>query len=82
MPNINVYEPTQLAYMKTNSINNADGSEKSDQEKNQIAYNILHTVQMAKSTKDLYDSGFMLDSDTTEYCAKLLHDMYQSIKDD
>ena len=82
MPDTLYYEPAQVAYMKTHSIKNEDGSEKPDNEKNQIAFEICKTVQDCKDVKDLYNSGFMLDSETTEYCAKLLHDMYQHIKDD
>lgn len=82
MPRTVINDPVQVTFMKKYSVNNEDGSEKSNDEKNAVAWQIITMLQNNPDTKALHDAGFYIDSATRKYVSEVLHDMYQYTKDD
>jgi len=82
MPRQVFYEPAQLAFMKKYSILDSNGNEKSNEEQQAIAAQIIQMLASSNNMKELYKQGFCLDYETKTFVSEVMHDMYQLTKDD
>ncbi len=82
MPKQVFYEPIQMAFANKYSIYNEDKSEKTEAEKKSVALQIIGILKSSDNMKKLYESGFYLNTDTRNYVASVLHDMYKHTQDE
>lgn len=82
MPINEVYEPIQMSFMKKYSVVDEKGELKDSATTNQISISLLEMLSANNDMSALRDAGFCINKETREFMGKLLHDCYQSIKDD
>lgn len=71
MPNTTYYDYIQLMWSKKYSVNNEDGTEKTEEEKLQVAQQVIATLQQY-SLDELKEYGFMIDTDTRLYVTSII----------
>lgn len=76
MPNVVYDDPIQRYIMDLYSIYDRDEKgnriEKSDSEKQKVAMDIIATLEAYDDMQELYEKGFMLDSDTKAYVSDII----------
>lgn len=93
MPNVVYDDVYQRQSMKEYSIYQVDENgnyvedengkwvEKSDQEKDQVAFNVIATLESTDDMDALYKSGFMIDSQTRAYVSDVIWEIVKDKQD-
>lgn len=89
MPNVVIDDTYQRYSMKEYSINEVDENgeyvkdskgrfvEKSEDEKQKVAFNVIATLESTDDMSELYNQGFMIDSQTRAYVSDIIWSMVQ-----
>lgn len=80
-PRVEWYEPTQMASVNKYSLYNEDGSEKTPQEKEAIAAEVILKLMSTDDMEALYEEGFMMSPATRQYVGEAIWNTYQAEMD-
>lgn len=80
MPRTVYFDPDQIESVKTFSLYNEDGTEKTDQEKDAIALTVISMLQ-GESVDSLRKKGFCLSYDTMRYTGDVIWNVIQGETD-
>lgn len=77
MPKVTIPDQNQLSSMQYYSLYNEDGSEKSEAEKQYVAWEVLSVLSANDDLEALYNEGFVVPMETRIYASQMLNDWKQ-----
>lgn len=80
MPDVHYYEPIQIWSANHYSLTNEDGTEKSDEEKQAIAFEVIATLNSTDDMEALWKSGFYIPVETKLYVGQVVWDIVNAIR--
>lgn len=82
MPRVEIPDQNQISSMQYYSLYNEDGSEKTEAEKQYVAFQVISVLSANNDMNRLWQEGFVIPMETRIYVSQMLNDWRQSETDE